>query len=191
MNIGVDIDGTIKQTQRAAVEIYNRELDADIRLEDIKTFYLDEAYGLNRSEAIRMWRKLEPQIYASALPLERAPEVLNQLQQQGHQIYFVTARPSMKQIEQVTKEWLYKYDFPYNGNNLYLNAEDKAAIAKKLKIHLFFEDAPSHLDRLTEMKIPTVVINAVYNQDYQHLPRMYSWDEAIPLIKRYAAHQKS
>lgn len=188
MKLGVDIDGTIKHTQRAAVEIFNRELGRTVKPEDVTDFYLDRAYGLQKREGARLWRTWEHEIYSLGIPLENAAEVLRDLCQKGHEVAFITARPGKRQIHQVTKEWLEKYDFPYDGHNLYMNSQDKSKVALNLGVELFFEDAPQHLDKLVKAGVPTVIVDASYNRDYPHpLPRIHRWSEAYELI---AASQK-
>ncbi|MFD1396658.1 hypothetical protein ACFQ49_12420 [Kroppenstedtia eburnea] len=185
MKLGVDIDGTIKRTQEAAVRCFNEELNRSVRCEDVRDFHLDRAYGLNRKEGRRLWRKLEARIYTLGVPLENAAPVLRDLKGKGHEIYFITARPGIPEITQVTKDWLRKHEFPYDGENLFMGSQDKAKVAQKLGVELFFEDAPQHLDRLVAAGIPTVVMDAAYNRNYRdELPRITGWDEAEPLIER-------
>ncbi|MDR6225208.1 5' nucleotidase, NT5C type [Desmospora profundinema] len=183
--IGVDIDGTIKNTQEAAVRVFNEELGRSIKKEDVTDFYLDKAYGLTKREGTRLWRKLEARIYSLGVPLPNAASILNQLSQQGHRIYFITARPGMRKVTQVTKEWLQEHGFPFDGDNLKMGCHDKAAVARDLGVELFFEDAPQHLDKLVKAGVPTVIVDAVYNRNYPHdLPRIESWDEAMAWIKQ-------
>ncbi|MCF6093983.1 hypothetical protein L1765_08370 [Microaerobacter geothermalis] len=182
MKLGVDIDGTIKKTQQAAIQVFNEELGKNLTEEDIDSFYLDEPYGLTQKEGKRLWRKLEHRIYSLGVPIEQAAETLSQLVKDGHEVYFITARPGMKHIREVTVNWLKKHGFPYNGDNLYMNSQDKAKVAQELGIDLFFEDAPDHLDRLIHAKIPTVVVDAVYNREYTDIPRLTHWQDAYGII---------
>src|SRR5690606_41358939 len=70
MRIGVDIDGTIKDTRCAAVQVYNEVLNRNVKPEEVTDFYLDKAYGLSPGEGAKLWRKWEHRIYALAVPLE-------------------------------------------------------------------------------------------------------------------------
>ncbi|WP_170839674.1 5' nucleotidase, NT5C type [Lihuaxuella thermophila] len=183
MKIGVDIDGTIKDTHRAAVEVYNKELNRSVRVEDVTEFHLDRAYGLTPQQGRKLWRKLEEEIYSLGVPLKNAAEVLNDLAGRGHEVYFITARPGMKNIAKVTREWLKKHGFPYHGDNLVMSAQDKAKVAKKMGIELFFEDAPYHLENLVKNNVPTVIVDAVYNRDFPYpLKRIYDWREVYDLV---------
>lgn len=191
MRIGVDIDGTIKDTRCAAVQVYNEVLNRNVKPEEVTDFYLDKAYGLSPGEGAKLWRKWEHRIYSLGVPLKGAAETLWKLQRRGHEIYFITARPGMKHIADVTKRWLQRHGFPYDPSRLRMSAQDKAKIARELGIQLFFEDAPKHLDRLVEEGIPTVIVDAVYNRDYPgDLPRIKSWDEVFPLVEELENHLK-
>jgi uncharacterized HAD superfamily protein len=89
----------------------------------------------------------------------------------------------MKNIARVTREWLRKHGFPYTGDNLVMNAQDKAREAKRLGIELFFEDAPNHLENLVRQRVPTVIVDAVYNRDFPHpLRRIHDWREVYKLV---------
>ncbi len=185
MRLGIDIDGTIKDTHRAAIQVYNRKLNRSVRLEDITDFYLDRAYGLTRSEGERLWRQSEEEIYTIGVPLPHAVDVLNDLARTGFEIYYITARPKIEKLEMITKRWLEKMGFPFAEEKLWMGSENKALIAKQLGIDLFFEDAPVHLDRLVAHRIPTVIMDAVYNRHYPHpLQRMRDWREIYQIIDR-------
>ncbi|MBA4547867.1 HAD hydrolase-like protein [Thermoactinomyces intermedius] len=184
MIIGVDIDNTIKDTHRAAVEIYNRKLNQQVKVEDVQDFYLDKAYGLTPKEGQKLWRSLEEEIYQLGVPLNHAVEVLNDLADQGHQIYFITARPDLKNIESVTRKWLKEHGFPYNGKNLIMNSQDKGKVSKELGVELFFEDAPDHLEKLVKSQVPTVIVDAVYNRDFPvPLKRITNWRQVYSLVE--------
>ncbi|MFC7441373.1 5' nucleotidase, NT5C type [Laceyella putida] len=186
MILGVDIDGTIKDTQRAAIEVHNRVLKRDVKQEEVKEFYLDKAYGLTPKEASRLWRKLEEEIYSLGIPLQHASEVLNELVKQGHQVYFITARPGFPNIVQVTKAWLKKHGFPYTGDNLIMNSQDKARKAKELGVELFFEDAPNHIENLVKHHVPTVIVDAVYNRKMpKEIKRITDWRQVYDLVEEH------
>lgn len=192
IKIGVDIDGTIKYTQRAAVEVFNKELNQEVDIEDVRTFHLDELYNLDPKEGKRLWRKLEPKIYSLGVPRENAAPVLSQLVEAGHIVHFVTGRPGMPHLRRITEKWLRKHEFPFNGSNLHMSAQNKAKVAQKLALDLFFEDAPDHLDLLLAGEVPTVIVDAIYNQDYNPaVPRITNWQEVPAIIAALEKRKKS
>ncbi|MCH5583638.1 hypothetical protein MK805_01460 [Shimazuella sp. AN120528] len=185
LRFGIDIDGTIKDTHRAAVEIYNKEFGKAVLIEDVPDFYLDKPFGLTPQEGRKTWRRLEEKIYTLGLPLPHASEVLNNLVKEGHEVYFITARPGMEKIRRVTKVWLKKHNFPYNGSNLHMNSINKAKVAKKLGIDLFFEDAEEHLNKLVSGGIPTIVVDACYNRHlHPNLPRITDWRDVYEIVEK-------
>lgn len=184
MKFGVDIDGTIKDTTRAAIEVFNRELDRSVKVEDSTDFYLDKAYGLTKQEGQELWRKLEEEIYELGLPLEHASNVLNELVLQKHEVFFVTARPDIGNVREITINWLKGHGFPYTGDNLAMNSRDKAKVAKELQIDLFFEDAPDHLENLLEQGIHTVIVDAPYNRQFPDtVQRITDWLEVYKILE--------
>ncbi|WP_054949098.1 5' nucleotidase, NT5C type [Numidum massiliense] len=192
LRIGVDIDGTIEQTQRAAVEIFNKKLHREVRLEDVRTFHLDEAYGLEKKESKKLWRKLEPKIYSLGVPLEHAAEVLTNLNETGHLIYFITARPGFPHITKITESWLKKHRFPFNGVNLFMNMQNKAKKAKELQLDLFFEDAPDHIERFVQEGVPVVVVDAAYNRKLAYnVPRITAWRDVPELIAQMTSENRN
>lgn len=186
MKLGIDIDGTIKHTHRAAIKVYNEEFKMNLTEDEVETFYLDEPYGLTSEEGKKVWRRLESKIYEIGVPLDHAPQALQQLVSEGHEVYFITARPGMEKIKKVTIDWLKKHGFPYNGNNLYMNSMQKGKVASKIGIDLFFEDDPEHINNLVAEGIPTVIVDMRYNQDYpKALPRIKDWYEGINYVHHF------
>jgi uncharacterized HAD superfamily protein len=183
VKIGVDIDGTIKQTHKSAVAVFNRRLKKNVQIEDVQEFYLDKAYGLTEKEGKKWWGKLEEEIYSLGIPLLNAAEALNQMKREGHNIFFITARPDTSKLHEITERWLTRYGFPFEGDNLFMGCFDKGKVANDLKVEIFFEDAPEHLERLVEADVRTVIVDAVYNRHIDSLPRIRTWDEGLKLIR--------
>lgn len=186
MKLGIDIDGTIKHTHQAAIKVYNEELNMNVKEEEVTTFYLDEPFGLTDEEGKKMWRKLEGKIYTIGIPLEHASESLQQLSKEGHEIYFITARPGYNHIKDITIDWLKKHRFPYQDSHLFMNAHKKGEVAKKLGIDLFFEDDPEHIRNLLSSGIHTVVMDMFYNKNCpESIPRISDWYQGINYIRQF------
>ncbi len=186
MKLGIDIDGTIKYTHRAAIEIYNEELNMNVAEEEVTTYFLDEPFGLTSEEGKKMWRRLETRIYTLGMPIEQSSESLQQLKKEGHEIFFITARPGFKKVRKITEEWLVKYNFPLNKNNLFMSSQNKSKIALSNQIDLFFEDDPFHINNLIKNGISTVVVDRPYNRILPNdIPRINDWFEGIDYIHTY------
>ncbi|MGD9677251.1 MAG: hypothetical protein AB7V16_02640 [Vulcanibacillus sp.] len=186
MRLGIDIDGTIKYTHSAAIKLYNEELNMNVREEEVVTYFLDEPFGLTSDEGRKMWRRLESRIYTIAIPLENSSESLQQLEEEGHEIFYITARPGLKKIREVTEYWLQKYHFPYKKENLFMSSQNKGKIAIENNIHLFFEDDPNHIDNLVANGVPTVIVDCPYNRlSSKDIPRIKDWIEGINYVHMF------
>ena len=60
----------------------------------LKTIEIHEAFGMTSEEGGHMWNSLLDEIYyTSCSPFPYAVETLQELERQGHEIYYITARP--------------------------------------------------------------------------------------------------
>ncbi|WP_149454084.1 5' nucleotidase, NT5C type [Pasteuria penetrans] len=184
MRIGVDLDGTVKNTFATAVTMFNQWFKRELSLNDFNfdSLRLDLAYGVGIEEITRLWHQWENNIYKNSHPFEHAVSTLQNFQKE-HEIYFITARPDTLPVREVTEAWLRKYLFPFTGKNLYMNSIEKGKLSEDLGIEIFFEDDPIHLQNLVHYKIPTVIMDAPYNRSFSHpLRRMHCWSEADQFI---------
>lgn len=185
LKLGVDIDGTIKDTHTAAINVFNREFQKELCPEEVTEYYLDRPYGLSKEEGMKAWEKLESEIYEIGVPLKNASKVLSNLASQGHEIYYITARPDKENIRRITKNWLLRHGFPLQEDRLLMGIEQKEKVAIKLGIDLFFEDAPNHLEGLVRDKVHVIVSDCVYNRDYMpELPRLTDWNQVYEIVEQ-------
>lgn len=185
LTLGVDIDGTIKDTHTAAVQVFNREFQKSYQPEEIKEFYIHQPYGLTREEGANVWAQLENEIYDIGLPLQNAPNVLQKLAEHGHQIYYITARPDRDDIREVTSRWLQRHGFPFQEDRLLMGSHEKEKVAKKVGVDLFFEDAPDYLESLIEGDVHVIISDCVYNRDYKpEHPRFTNWNQIYEIVEQ-------
>ncbi len=190
MRLGIDIDGTIKYTHRAAIEIYNRVLSRNVKEDHVTTYLLDEPYGLSIEEGRELWLDLEAEIYQTGRPIEHSADSLKRLEQEGCEIYYITARPNNARVQEITKEWLAKHGFPF-ADKLFMNSQDKARVALDNGIKLFFEDDPMHINNLITNGIPTVVMDWPYNRKVPNeIPRIKDWIEGFKYVKSMQKNYK-
>jgi uncharacterized HAD superfamily protein len=191
LRLGIDIDGTINHTQEAAIQVYNRHFQRDFTLEDVPDYLIGKAYGVKDEDGPAVWQQLEADIYAVGKPFPHAAEVLQQLSQEGHQIYYITARPDYEPIVEITKNWLQEFGFPYVEEQLYMNSTDKVSRVHKLGIDLFFEDTVYHLERLYQAQILTVIMDAPYNRNLPaDMLRITDWRQ-VPAIVQQIEQEKN
>jgi uncharacterized protein len=187
LKFGFDIDDTLIQLRQHAFHIYNQKLNKQIGLEHfqgLKTLEIHEPFGLTAEEGGKLWNSLAEEIYFSECPpFPNAVEVLNSLANEGHEVYYITARD--KQYGERTKEWMIKSGFPVEEDKFYygMKDEEKIQIIKELRLDFYFDDKPAVLETLLELPLKVYAINNSYNQ-HVNMPRMSDWSDLVEILKR-------
>ena len=181
MRFGFDIDDTLINLREHAFHIYNRKLNQNIGLEvfhELKTVEIHEAFGLDSVAGGQMWNSLLEEIYFTDCPaFEGAIELLNRLEEEGHEIFYITSRP--KQYCQKTRAWVKELGFPVHDDRFFCGMQDqeKIDIIKNLKLDFYFDDKPAVLDTLHDVATKVYVKNQSYNQQHVNIPRVDAWKD--------------
>ncbi|RFU66108.1 HAD family acid phosphatase [Bacillus sp. V59.32b] len=187
MKFGFDIDDTLINLREHAFHIYNKKLNQNVAIDvfqALRTVEIHEAFGLTAEQGKHMWNNsLEDIYYTSCPPYPEAVETLSALDEQGHEIYYITARP--KEHGERTKKWLMEQGFPVQEGRFYwgMKDEDKVKIIQELGLDFYFDDKPSVLETLTKASLRLYVKNQSYNQ-HVNLPRITDWAEMNEIIKQ-------
>ena len=187
MRIGFDIDDTLIQLRKHAFGIYKRKLNKDFSDEifhGIDTVEIHRPFELSDEEGTQMWQDNRPEIYFTNCPAyEHAIEVLNELVKEGHDIFYITARP--KGYCKQTIEWVKELGFPVVDSQFYCGMEDheKVEIIKDLQLDFYIDDKPKVLDTLADLSTHLIVFNQAYNQHAKYT-RLYKWDEFVNIINK-------
>ncbi|RZT24233.1 5' nucleotidase, NT5C type [Fictibacillus sp. BK138] len=188
MRLGFDIDDTLISLREHAFHIYNRKLKQDLPIDvfhTIKTLEIHEPFGLSKQEGNQLWIDSMEEIYFSDCPAyPDAVEVLQELHKQGHEIYYITARPA-KHCEQ-TKNWVEKAGFPVEEGRFFCGMKDEEKIhtIKELNLDYYFDDKPNVLETLTSESVQLYVRGQSYNQHLE-FPRLTNWTELKEIIKKH------
>lgn len=186
MKFGFDIDDTLINLREHAFHLYNKKLGKEVGLEvfrALKTVEIHEAFDLTAEQGSHMWSSSLEDIYFTDCPIfEHALETLQQLETDGHEIYFITSRP--KQYCERTREWMKEKGFPVQDERFYCGMQDieKIDTIKSLQLDYYFDDKPAVLLTIQDVHTKAVVINQSYNQGV-NLPRLFSWAEFKSFIK--------
>ncbi|WP_088012268.1 5' nucleotidase, NT5C type [Gottfriedia acidiceleris] len=186
MKFGFDIDDTLIDLRQHAFHIYNKKLNKNIPIEaynELKTVEIHEPFGLTAEEGSKMWKSnLEETYFTTCPPFPYAVETLQELEKQGHEIYYVTARN--KEYGERTKEWLKKNGFPVHQNRFYCGMKDseKIHIIKELGLDYYFDDKPEILNTLSELTLKVYVKDTSYNRGLD-IPRITCWSELKEIIE--------
>jgi uncharacterized protein len=187
MKFGFDIDDTLINLREHAFHLYNKKLNKNIGLDvfhNLKTLEIHEPFGLTAEEGGRMWNShLEEIYFTSCPPFPHAVEALNELVNEGHEVYYVTARP--KEHGERTKNWLIENGFPVQDERFYfgMNDEEKIHFIEQLELDYFFDDKPAVLETLFDTTAKVYALSNSYNR-HLDMPRITNWLELRKIIEK-------
>lgn len=196
MRIGIDIDDTTFITVKSMLKY------ADIYDENIlgrkgitgayglikNRYYLQALYGWTDEEKKIYFNMYYKDVLKECIPMENATEVITKLKNEGHEIYFITARLTNIEgcnTEEITKNSLDKFNIPYN--KLIINAPDKLKCAKEYNIDIFIEDSADTCAILQQNGIKSYLMTTKMNSEIEtkDVERVYNWQEIYNSINTY------
>ncbi|MBM6619290.1 5' nucleotidase, NT5C type [Bacillus suaedaesalsae] len=186
MKIGFDIDDTLINLREHAFEIYKRKLNIDVPSEqfyELNRVEIHELFGLTDEQGNNMWnRSLEEIYYTECPPYDGAIETLKELMAEGHEIYYITARP--KEHGERTKEWMKKKGFPIEDTRFFYGMQDheKVNFIKELQLDYYVDDKPAILETLSQESVQPLLKDQSYNRNYPG-PRIFHWYELKTFLK--------
>ncbi|WP_107925699.1 5' nucleotidase, NT5C type [Lysinibacillus parviboronicapiens] len=186
MKFGFDIDDTLIDLRAHAFSLYNKKLEKNIPIETFQALQrveIHEPFGLTDSQGSAMWNSSLEEIYFTDCPIfEQALETLQGLNQQGHDIYYITSRP--KHYCAQTQEWMSALGFPIKEGHFFCGMQDaeKVAIIKNLALDVYVDDKPAVLETLQDIETKVILKNQSYNE-HVRLPRLHHWHEFDNIIK--------
>ena len=178
MKFGFDIDDTLINLREHAFHIYNKKLQQNVALDifhGLKRVEIHEPFGLTEEKGKEMWEDSLEEIYYTTCPsFPDAVEILQTLDNEGHEIYYITSRP--KEHGERTKKWLKEQGFPVRDDRFFygMQDEEKVEIIRELQLDYYFDDKPAVLNTLTHDSLKVVVKDQSYNQ-HLALPRVTHW----------------
>jgi hypothetical protein len=187
--IYVDMDDVLCETARVLLAIAEREFGKTIRYDQLNTFEVGEACGLETREIQELFRLAHhPDELLGMAPIEEAVSVLKQWSEAGHEIAIVTGRPPP--TFEASIEWLARHQLPYH-TFVMVDKYGRFATENTLAITLpelatrpfcfAVEDSPTMAKFLAEeMKVPVALLDRPWNQ----------MDGAHSLIGRYRDWQE-
>ncbi|HWK23845.1 MAG TPA: HAD family acid phosphatase [Ureibacillus sp.] len=182
MRFGFDIDDTLINLREHAFNIYNKKLNRNVGIEvfrALKTVEIHEAFGLDKTAGSQMWNSLLEDIYFTDCPaFDNAVDLLNRLENEGHEIFYITSRP--KEYCSRTRQWVKEKGFPVIDNQFFCGMQDqeKIDIIKQLNLDYYFDDKPAVLETLKDVPTKVYVKDQSYNQ-HVNIPRVKEWMDFI------------
>lgn len=194
MNIGIDIDDTIANTydvlfnyaQNYTINDMGKEIK-DVNRNSITHMYCKDFHDWNNKEETEFLDKYYERMVLKVQPKMYAVENIRKLKESGEQIYLITARflSDKFDVEKLTKDWLEKYNIPYD--KLILNSQNKVIVAKENDIDIFVDDSIKNCTEMANVGIKTYMMDTIINKDFEgeNIERVYSWPHLYQKIENY------
>lgn len=188
MKLGFDIDDTLIGLREFAFGLYNEKLRQNVPLDvfhSIDRVEIHSAFGLTDQEGKEMWKRSMEEIYfTSCPPYPAAVETLQQLERDGHELYYITARPA--EHGERTKNWMIEQGFPVQEDRFFcgMKDEEKVQIIKQLELDFYVDDKPAVVETLQAENIRVLLKDQAYNR-HLDLPRVLKWTDLKKLIEEH------
>jgi len=172
MGIGIDIDGTLLQTNEGFFDVLNKQYLVNLSTRDIKTYdyseYLKEK--LNQSHTNNICAAFDEYIQESQMYIPFYPkmkESVTQLIKDGNPVYILTARGP--NTHRITKEW-YHENFPKANGIIF--SSDKGRVCKTLGLEMMVEDSPREIVGCIKNGVIPIIKSQPYNTDFRGQNRL-------------------
>lgn len=164
--VGYDLDGTLFSMEKT-IEMFNKEYNKTLTLEDIKEYDFSPIYQLNDGDYLATWFKHAEEIILTSDLNKKVFDNLMREHECGSEIIIVTARDS--RFDTLNHEILTKLGIPYS--KLYTNQSDKLDVLIQNNASRFFDDKGDLIENLMntplEKSCELTIINAPYNQEFK------------------------
>ena len=187
MKFGFDIDDTLIDLRKHAFNIYNQKLGKNVPLDqftNLERVEIHELFDMTDEQGGEMWKSSLEDIYYTDCPVyPNALETLLELDQQGHEIYYITARP--KEHGERTKEWMKAQGFPVQDDRFFYGMQDgeKIEIIRRLGLDYYFDDKPDVVNTLLkEENLQVILKDQSYNR-HLTFTRLVDWTEIQQILE--------
>lgn len=176
MKFYVDFDDCLCETARAFTMLASKFFGKDVPYENIRTFNLQKAFDLNDDEYEHlMIEGHQPEILLSYEETPGASQVLNELIDQGHEVFIITGRPLS--TREASFKWLDEHGLSrvkmffldkYGRDYFIKNSAFNLGLDDYYQMHfdVAIEDSPrafKFFDHLPDLKV--MVFDRPWNQE--------------------------
>ena len=131
-------------------------------------------------------------IAMSLKPLKDSKEIIDKLKDDGNEIYIISSRDNGEYInpEEMTREWLNKYEIYYD--KLILTGKyEKGPVCKENKIDIMIDDSIKNCEDIEANGVKCFIMNTRYNKQETRFERVKRWDEIyLKISKLYKKDNK-
>lgn len=175
MRIIVDQDDTLALTNRRWLDLYNRDWDDDLSLEDIKGwnwhYWVKPECGKRIYEYLNM-----PGFFVDIEPMPYALEVMHELCEMGHDLVVATATPKISDIAYTEKRRWFRNNLPFLPEENFISIHRKGL----LRGDVLFDDGAHNT---TSWPGVSVIMDRPWNrgESCAHY-RVFDWPQFFDLI---------
>lgn len=184
MRIALDVDDTITDSYNLIFDLIGEfyKVDSDILKKNGTTYYdiMDDKLNFPNYEGFV--RDNFENLLSKVQLKCNAKEVINKLYDEGHQIFFITARSS----KEYSNPYMTTYNYLVNNeilfDRIFVNAENKGIICKEELIDIFIDDSVKNCTDTIKNGINTYIFDNSFNKKDTNFKRVYNWNEVYELI---------
>lgn len=182
MNIGIDIDGVIQDTERAYryyAEIYDMEHN-NTGVFNRNAVKCQDRYCWSTDQSMDFMRMYSTLIQRNSPLMCGAKEVIKRLKDMGHKIIIISARGVWLNEELKNAEDLF-VEHEIHVDKIELEAIDKLPICIENKIDVMIDDADFNIKRLSENGIKCLYLKDLFGEDVENenVTVVSNWGEIL------------
>ena len=156
MKIGLDLDNTISNTSEI---LHDRLKKYAVKLSISSDIILEDEY-----RTLNFYKEYTEDIFDNVEVKENAKEVIDELKDNGHEIYIITARTTDfisegLSAKEMTFDWLKKHKIFVDDIITGVYGKSKAEVCKRLNIDLMVDDDPHNYQEITKEGIKCLLFD--------------------------------
>lgn len=171
MNIGIDVDEVVCDLLSVVLDSMDSKwgLKSTVDVFSDYNFFANSYTACDKTnkdiaEDLIRWVNDADYLYRLS-PYPDAANTIKELLSVGHQVHFVTARPTNTLM--ATKKWFDAHDIPYTSLHVIGHGSSKGVLGRELDLNIYIDDHAANIeDVLEHTKAVNFLIDRPYNRWY-------------------------
>lgn len=135
-----DIDDTITDLKVPLCIALNKHTGKNIHWDNWNKYSIidSDIYDISVSEFVDIIKQEE--VLENSIPFSGAVRALTRFKERGYKLVYVTARGYIEDAQEITENWMKKWEIPYD--EIYISGynQSKASLVKDIEIKAFVDD---------------------------------------------------
>ena len=173
MNIGLDIDGVLRDQVRAFTECYLKHYpEHRDQIKPVTAWDMHLFYPLGKEIYKKWFGEWVKECMEDAEPYDGAVEFVKALKALGHKVYLVTNQP--RGTERYTLAWIDRHQFEHDGVFFCSNK-------RLIGVDMLLDDGEHNLNAVDQFITTPVCFDQPWNQNWP-MARVKSYDEFLSVL---------